>query len=203
MIVGWAPRWTGQTGRTTFLTLGAELQHRRIDRGWGQLRVQAAQGGAQAALEHHVAVVSPFGLGSIGGQLRAEGMAVANLLKPFDGLLFQMVFGEGSHRCSQACLRVAIGAELLSPSIAWLIAAQTAVAQILIRQLDERVVAILRAQAQRRGISLEQSLRDLLTAAAAEHVEVKQRLALLRRQTPAAGRQLDGAALIREGREQR
>jgi plasmid stability protein len=42
------------------------------------------------------------------------------------------------------------------------------VAQILIRQLDERVVAILRAQAQRRGVSLEQSLRDLLTAAAAE-----------------------------------
>ncbi len=61
-------------------------------------------------------------------------------------------------------------------------------AQILIRQLDERVVAIL---------------RDLLTAAAAEQDDVKQRLALLRRQTPAQGRQLDGAALIREGREQR
>ena len=76
-------------------------------------------------------------------------------------------------------------------------------AQILIRQLDERVVAILRARAQRRGVSLEQSLRDLLTAAAAEQDEVKQRLALLRRQTPTAGRQLDGAALIREGREQR
>lgn len=76
-------------------------------------------------------------------------------------------------------------------------------AQILIRQLDERVVAILRAQAQRRGVSLEQSLRDLLTAAAAEQDDVKQRLALLRRQTPAQGRQLDVAALIREGREQR
>jgi plasmid stability protein len=77
------------------------------------------------------------------------------------------------------------------------------VAQILIRQLDERVVAILCAQAQRRGVSLEQSLRDLLTAAAAEQDDVKQRLALLRRQPPAEGRQLDGAALIREGREQR
>lgn len=87
--------------------------------------------------------------------------------------------------------------------IACLIAAQSAVAQILIRQLDERVVAILRAQAQRRGVSLEQSLRDLLTAAAAEQDDVKQRLALLRRQTPAQGQQLDGAALIREGREQR
>ncbi len=87
--------------------------------------------------------------------------------------------------------------------IARLIALQSAVAQILIRQLDERVVAILRAQAQRRGVSLEQSLRDLLTAAAAQQDDVKQRLALLRRQTPAEGRQLDGAALIREGREQR
>jgi len=87
--------------------------------------------------------------------------------------------------------------------IAWLIAAQSAVAQILIRQLDERVVAILRAQAQRRGVSLEQSLRDLLTAAAAEQDDVKQRLALLRRQTPAQGQRLDVAALIRESREQR
>ena len=87
--------------------------------------------------------------------------------------------------------------------IAWLIALRSAVAQILIRQLDERVVAILRAQAQRRGVSLEQSLSDLLTAAAAEQDDVKQRLVLLRRQTPAEGRQLDWAALIREGREQR
>lgn len=60
----------------------AELQHRRVNRGRRHLRVQAAQGGAQSALEHHLAVVSPFGLGSIGSQLRAEGMAIANLLKP-------------------------------------------------------------------------------------------------------------------------
>jgi hypothetical protein len=39
--------------------------------------------------------------------------------------------------------------------------------------------------------------------ATAQQDDVKQRLALLRRQTPAEGRQLDGAALIREGREQR
>ena len=39
-------------------------------------------------------------------------------------------------------------------------------AQILIRQLDERVVEILREQARSRGVSLEQSLRELLTAAA-------------------------------------
>ena len=78
-----------------------------------------------------------------------------------------------------------------------------AMAQILIRQLDEQVVASLREQARARGVSLEQSLRDLLTAAAQQHVQLHQRLADLRRQTPPAGRDLDGAALIREGREQR
>jgi plasmid stability protein len=77
------------------------------------------------------------------------------------------------------------------------------VAQILIRQLEERVVEILRARAQRRGLSLEQSLRELLTAAAAEQDDLSGRLAELRRQTPASGRQLDVAGLIREGRKQR
>ncbi len=76
-------------------------------------------------------------------------------------------------------------------------------AQVLIRQLEERVVEILRAQARRRGVSLEQSLRDLLTAAAAEQDDRMERLATLRRQTPAEGQRLDVAALIREGREQR
>ena len=76
-------------------------------------------------------------------------------------------------------------------------------AQILIRQLDARVVEILRAQAKRRGVSLEQSLRDLLTSVAAEQDDRLERLAALRRQTPAAGRQLDVVNLIQEGREQR
>jgi antitoxin FitA len=76
-------------------------------------------------------------------------------------------------------------------------------ARILIRQLEERVVEILRARAQRRGLSLEQSLRELLTAAAAEQDDLSGRLAELRRQTPASGRQLDVAGLIREERKQR
>jgi hypothetical protein len=76
-------------------------------------------------------------------------------------------------------------------------------AQVLIRQLEERVVAILREQARARGVSLEQSLRELLTNAARQHSDVRQRLAGLRRQTPARARDLDVAALIREGREQR
>ena len=52
-------------------------------------------------------------------------------------------------------------------------------------------------------MSLEQSLRELLTNAAQQHSDVRQRLAVLRRQTPASAQDLDVAALIREGREQR
>jgi plasmid stability protein len=76
-------------------------------------------------------------------------------------------------------------------------------AQVLIRQLDERVVAILREQARARGVSLEQSLRELLTAAARQGSVVQQRLAELRQQTPALGRQLAVDDLIREGRDER
>ena len=83
------------------------------------------------------------------------------------------------------------------------ISAGVVVAQVLIRQLDDRVVAILREQARARGVSLEQSLREMLTQAAQQHSDVRQRLAALRRQTPARAQDLDVAALIREGREQR
>lgn len=76
-------------------------------------------------------------------------------------------------------------------------------AQVLIRQLDERVVERLRARAQRRGVSLEQSLRDLLTTASLEPGPHQQELARLRAQTPTAGRDLDVTALIQEGRDHR
>ncbi|MEB3272136.1 MAG: hypothetical protein VKJ44_10920 [Synechococcus sp.] len=76
-------------------------------------------------------------------------------------------------------------------------------AQILIRQLDEQVVAILRQQTRSWGVSLEQSLRELLTAAARQHSDVRQRLAELRRETPPLGRTLQVDTLIREGRDER
>ncbi len=76
-------------------------------------------------------------------------------------------------------------------------------AQVLIRQLDDQVVAILRARARSRGVSLEQSLRDLLTAAARESDSLREELARLRATTPVAGRSLDVAALIREDRDGR
>ena len=80
---------------------------------------------------------------------------------------------------------------------------EATMAQVLIRQLDERVVAILREQARSRGVSLEQSLRELLTGAAHQHSAGRERLAALRSQTPAKAQGLDVATLIREGREQR
>jgi RNase P/RNase MRP subunit p30 len=60
--------------------------------------------------------------------------------------------------------------------------------------LDDRVAS---------GVSLEQSLRELLTATAQQRLQLQQRLAELRRQTPLAGRELVVAALIRKGRKQR
>ncbi len=76
-------------------------------------------------------------------------------------------------------------------------------AQLLIRQLDDQVVAALRARARAQGLSLEQSLRDLLTTAARQDESLRHELARLRATTPAAGRSLDVAALIREERDGR
>ncbi len=76
-------------------------------------------------------------------------------------------------------------------------------AQVLIRKLDDQVLERLKARAQRRGLSLEQSLRELLTAASQDTDQRLAELASLRAQTPAAGRHLDVAGLIREAREQR
>lgn len=75
-------------------------------------------------------------------------------------------------------------------------------AQVLIRQLDDQVVERLRQQARQRGISLEQSLRDLLTRTAMAPETLLADLADLRRQTPALGVEVDIAALIRQDREQ-
>ena len=72
-----------------------------------------------------------------------------------------------------------------------------------IRQLDDHVLAALRARAQAQGLSLEQSLRDLLSNAVRTDDSLRDELARLRATTPAAGRSLDVAALIREDRDGR
>jgi plasmid stability protein len=77
-------------------------------------------------------------------------------------------------------------------------------AQVLIRRLDDQVVEALKARARVQGLSLEQSLRDLLTDAVRHGTDdLRDELARLRATTPAAGRQLDVAALIREDRDGR
>jgi plasmid stability protein len=76
-------------------------------------------------------------------------------------------------------------------------------AQVVIRQLDEQVVERLGVRARQRGISLKQSLRELLTAAASSGTDQHGDLARLRAQTPPAGRSLDVATLIRSERDAR
>lgn len=80
---------------------------------------------------------------------------------------------------------------------------QEPLAQVLIRQLDADVVERLRRKAKCRGLSLEQSLRDLLTEAAREPQQHLEELAHLRQQTLPKGRDLNVAELIRSAREQR
>jgi len=65
------------------------------------------------------------------------------------------------------------------------------------------VVSALRARARARGLSLEQSLRELLTDAVRTDGSLRDELARLHATTPAAGRSLDVAALIREDRDGR
>lgn len=76
-------------------------------------------------------------------------------------------------------------------------------AQVLIRQLDDHVVEALKARARQQGLSLEQSLRELLTQTARQDTPLPDALARLRATTPEAGRRLDVAALIREDRDAR
>ena len=76
--------------------------------------------------------------------------------------------------------------------------------QVLVRNLDDRVIAALRRKAELHGHSLEQELRLALTAAA--RLAPEERVALARRirgMTPASIQQTDSADLIREDRETR
>jgi plasmid stability protein len=77
-------------------------------------------------------------------------------------------------------------------------------AQVLVRNLDEQVVAALRRKAELHGRSLEQELRIALTAAA--RLTPEERVALarrIRRMTPANVQQTDSTELIRQDRDDR
>ena len=77
-------------------------------------------------------------------------------------------------------------------------------AQVLVRNLDEQVVAALRRKAELHGHSLEQELRMALTSAArltpAERVALARRVRSL---TPANIEQTDSTDLIRQDRDSR
>lgn len=75
--------------------------------------------------------------------------------------------------------------------------------QVLIRNLDDSVIAVLKARASARGHSLEAELRDLLTrAAGAPRAYLADELAAIRSITPKGPRRL-AEDLVREGREER
>ncbi len=77
-------------------------------------------------------------------------------------------------------------------------------AQVIVRNLDDQVVATLKRKAELHGCSLEQELRDILSKAA--RLTKDERVALakrLRAMTPPGVAQTDSAQLIREDRDAR
>jgi plasmid stability protein len=77
-------------------------------------------------------------------------------------------------------------------------------AQVLVRNLDDQVVAALRRKAELHGHSLEQELRIALTSAA--RLSPEERVALTRRvrgMTPANVEQTDSTEVIRQDRDTR
>jgi len=75
--------------------------------------------------------------------------------------------------------------------------------QVLIRNLDDVVLAALRARASARGVSLEAELRDVLTRAAGHpRADLAAEFASVRSMTPKGRRRL-AEELVREGRDER
>jgi plasmid stability protein len=75
--------------------------------------------------------------------------------------------------------------------------------QVLVRNLDDAVIAAHKQRARARGVSLEQQLRDVLAEAAKPSRDVLlQRLAACRALTPPGPRTL-AEDLIREDRDSR
>jgi len=74
------------------------------------------------------------------------------------------------------------------------------VAQILVRNLDDRIVSRLKRQAERENVSLEQKVRSILGQSVKRDPEEFERLTRdIREQTRGAG--LDINAMIREDRD--
>ena len=77
-------------------------------------------------------------------------------------------------------------------------------AQVLVRNLDDRVVAALKRKAELRGHSLEKELREILASAALLTGQERRQLSRrIRAMTPTGIPQTDSAKLIREDRDRR
>jgi antitoxin FitA len=76
------------------------------------------------------------------------------------------------------------------------------VAEILVRQLEERVVDVLRVRARYRGVSLEDEVRAILSDAVDEDRQalIQEAEAIRARTTPPPP-ELDSARIIREERD--
>lgn len=75
-------------------------------------------------------------------------------------------------------------------------------AQVIVRNLDDEVVATLKRRAERHGHSLEQELRDILSRAARpDRTELLAETLRIRAMTP--GVLSDSTELIREDRDRR
>ncbi len=75
--------------------------------------------------------------------------------------------------------------------------------QVIVRKLDDEVIAAHKRRARARGVSLEQQLRDVLAESAKPtREEILERLAACRALTPPGPRKL-AEDLIREDRDSR
>ena len=74
-------------------------------------------------------------------------------------------------------------------------------AQVLVRNIDEDVVSRLKVKAELKGQSLEQELRDILTAAAPLTVEEKVALSRRLRSMSPSLHDVDISRAIRAGRD--
>ncbi|HLQ39120.1 MAG TPA: hypothetical protein VK348_15025 [Planctomycetota bacterium] len=84
--------------------------------------------------------------------------------------------------------------------LASLLAKETAMAQVIIRNLDAAVVALLKVRAAIHGKSLEQELRDVVAAAARpDRDDLLATVDRIRAMTP-AGKHTDSVELLRKDR---
>ena len=73
--------------------------------------------------------------------------------------------------------------------------------QVIVRNLDDLVIAALKAKAELHGHSLEQELRSILSKAALPNAQERVALADRIRSLTPKRRQTDSTALIREDRD--